>query len=64
MSDNYGNKRKLDVKSRLRTAVDKIKLKMMTIDGDGPCCPPSSNIFKDLIKDLIDKPEDKRRNDI
>ena len=63
MRDRYGKKRKLDVKGRLRAAVDKITLNMMTIDGDGPCCPPSPRIFKDLIN-LIDKPEDKNRNDI
>lgn len=50
-------------KNRLRTAVNKILVSMTMIDGDGPCCQPHHYI-KDLIKDLIDKPEDKSRNDI
>lgn len=64
MGNKSINKRRLDIKSRLRTAVDKIKLKMMMIDGHGPCCPQPPTIFKDLIKDLIDTPEGKSRNDI
>lgn len=63
MGNKSKNKRKLDINGRIRKAVNKILVSMIAIDGDAPCCQPHHYV-KDLIKDLIDKPEDKSSNDI